>query len=158
MDDTITREGLLEDLARARAELLDLLPRFSDEQWYGLRRADGWSVHDIATHLADANYGLALMALGELAPPLPFDEATGWMGGFDDYNEQRRQKNATLPREKVLSRTTKALDQARLAIETVDDLGAPGPYGPVHSKGLWLRRIVQHTREHMGDLEQLLAQ
>ena len=48
-----------------RATLLELLPRFSDEQWRTAARDDGWTAHDIATHLADANYGLALMALGE---------------------------------------------------------------------------------------------
>src|SRR5690242_12195341 len=151
-----TREELLAALDQERARLLELLPRFSDEQWRTVTRDDGWTAHDIATHLADANYGLALMVLGELSPPLKLDETSGWMAGLDEYNLQRREKNAGLPREKVLSRTTNALEQARRAIDATDDMEAPGPYGPVHTKRQWLQRIVMHTRQHRRDLEQLL--
>jgi uncharacterized protein (TIGR03083 family) len=152
-----TREELLAALERERAALLELLPRFSDEQWYAVARDDGWTAHDIATHLADANYGLALMTMGELMPPLQLDETSKWMAGLDQYNAERRAKNATLPRDKVLSRSAKALDQARRAIEATDDLDAPGPYGPVHTKRQWLQRIIYHTREHRRDLEKLLG-
>jgi uncharacterized protein (TIGR03083 family) len=152
-----TREELLEALAQERAALLDVLPRFSAEQWRSATRDDGWSVQDIATHLADANYGLALMALGEIEPPMKLDPATGWMAGLDEYNESRRAKNAALPPEKVLSRSARALDEARRAIETIDDLDAPGPLGPAHTKRQWLQRIVGHTRMHRRDLEQLLG-
>lgn len=157
MADEITRERLLAALEQERAALMGLLPRFGEEQWRAARREDGWTAHDIATHLADSNYGLALILLGELSPPLPLDESSGWMQGLDDYNEQRRQKNAALPRDKVLSRMSSSFDHARRAIETTDDLSAPGPYGPVHTRGQWLRRIVQHTRMHRRDLEQLLG-
>ena len=156
MDQEITREGLLTALGQERAALLDLLPRFSDEQWYTLARDDGWTAHDITMHLADSNYGLALIVLGEIPPPLKLDESSGWMDGLDEYNEQRRQKNATLTRDKALSRTKNALDHAQRAIESVDDLSAPGPYGPIHTKGQWLRRIVQHTRMHRRDLTQMI--
>jgi DinB family protein len=156
MEQLQTREELLAALDRERAVLLDLLPRFSDEQWRSVLRDDGWTAHDIATHLADANYGLALMAAGELAPPLPLDQAGGWMAGLDAYNQERRHKNAELPREKVLGRSAKALDQARRAIETIDDLDAPGPYGPLHTRRQWLQRIILHTRQHRGELEELL--
>jgi len=157
MPDLNTREELLAALEQERSALLSVLPRFSDEQWRAATRADGWTAHDIATHLADANYGLALMALGELQPPLQLDEQSGWMAGLDEYNEQRRAKNAVLPREKVFSRSAKALDEGRRAIEAIDDLDAPGPYGPVHTKRQWLQRIILHTRQHRRELETLLS-
>jgi uncharacterized protein (TIGR03083 family) len=156
MNDEPTREDLLAALERERAAMMDLLPPFAEERWRTAARDDGWTAHDIATHLADSNYGLALILLGEVPPPLALDESSGWMQGLDEYNEQRRQKNAALPREKVLSRMASAFDHARRAIEATDDLAAPGPYGPVHTKGQWLRRIVQHTKQHRRDLEQLL--
>ena len=151
-----TREELLATLDQERATILALLPRFSDDQWRTTTRADGWTVHDIAMHLADSNYGLALMVLGELQPAAKLNEQTGWMD-VADLNEQRRQKNAALSREKVLSRMTSSFDHARRAIESTADFDAPGPYGPIHTKGQWLRRIVDHTREHHQDLEQLLG-
>jgi hypothetical protein len=156
MEQLQTREELLAAFEQERAALLDLLPRFSDEQWRSTRD-DGWTAHDIAAHLADANYGLALMARGELTPPLPLDQSTGWMAGLDAYNQARRDKNAELPREKVLSRSAKALEQARQTLEQIDDLDAPGPYGPAHTRRQLLQRIIRHTREHRLDLEQLLS-
>jgi hypothetical protein len=156
MEQLDTREELLAALERERAALLDLLPRFSDQQWRAITRDDGWTAHDIAIHLADANYGLALMVSGQLPPSLPFDQASGWMAGLDEYNQARRRKNSDLPREKVLSRSSKALDHARQAIETVDELDAPGPYGPVHTRRQWLQRIILHTRQHRAELEELL--
>src|SRR5262245_49100400 len=157
MPELNTREELLAALEQEGAALLAVLPRFSDAQWRATTRGDGWTAHDIATHLADANYGLALMALGELQPPLQLDERNGWMAGLHEYNRARREKNAALPREKVLRRSPKALDEGRRAIETIDDLDAPGPYGPVQTKRQWLQRIVLDTRQHRRELEQLLG-
>src|SRR6185503_13940414 len=97
----INREDLLAALERERAAMLELLPRFGDEQLRTATRADGWTAHDIAMHTADSNYGLALMVLGELPPNNQIDQQTGWMS-VDGLNEQRRQKNATLPRAKVM--------------------------------------------------------
>ena len=139
-----SREDLLATLERERAAMLELLPRFGDEQLRMATRADAWTAHDIAMHTADSNYGLALMVLGEIPPAM-------------QINEQRRQKNATLPRAKVMSRMASSFDHARRAIETIDDYDAPGPLGPRHTKGQWLKRIVDHAGEHRQDLEQLLG-
>jgi len=153
---TPSREDLLAGLERERAALLELLPRFGDEQLHTATRADGWTAHDIATHLADSNYGLALMVLGEIPPALQVNQQTGWISA-DELNEQRRQKNATLPRAKVMSRMASSFDHARRAIETIDDYDARGPLGPRHTRGQWLKRIVDHAGEHRHDLEQLLG-
>ena len=156
MPTPIDREDLLAALERERTAMLDLLPRFSDERMRSATRADGWTAHDIATHLADSNYGLALMVLGEIPPAIHVNEQTGWVNA-DEINEQRRQKNASLPREKVMSRMASSFEHARRAIETIDDYDAPGPLGPRHTKGQWLKRIVDHAGEHRRDLEQLLG-
>ena len=156
MPDLSSREELLAALERERAALLELLPRFSDEQLRTAARADGWTAHDIAMHTADSNYGLALMVLGEIPPSLQVDERTGWISP-DALNEQRRQKNAGLPREKVMSRMASSFEHARRAIETIDDYDAPGPLGPRHTNRQWLKRIVDHAGEHRQDLERLLG-
>jgi uncharacterized protein (TIGR03083 family) len=154
MPSTVNREELLARLDETRAKLLDLLPRFDDEQWRTSTRADGWTVHDIAVHVADSNYGLALMILGEIPTVFKLDEKTGWMN-VDDLNEQRREKNAGLPREKVMSRLASALGHARRALESVDDFDAPSPLGSSVTNGRWLKRIVDHNQEHIADFEQL---
>jgi hypothetical protein len=156
MPTPINREDLLAGLEHERVALLELLPRFGDQQLRTAMRADGWTAHDIAMHTADSNYGLALMVLGEIPPAMQINEQTGWVNP-DEVNEQRRQKNAALPREKVMSRMASSFDHARRAIETIDDYDAPGPLGPRHTKGQWLKRIVDHANEHRRDLEQLLG-
>ena len=99
-----------------------------------------------------------------LLPALGNSRMTGKQGAkvlqrdpFGWQNEQRRSKNAALPREKVMSRIAGAFDNARRAIETIEDYGAPGPYGPIHTKGQWLQRIVDHVDQHLHDLELLLG-
>src|SRR6266511_1278587 len=153
---TPSREDLLATLERERAAMLELLPRFGDEQLRTATRADGWTAHHIAMHTADSNYGLALMVLGEIPPAMQINEQTGWMS-VDDLNEQRRQKNATLPRAKVMSRMTSSFDHALRAFATIDASDAPSPIGPCHTNGQWLKRIVDHAGEHRQDLEQLLG-
>ncbi len=148
------RAMMLESLATERHELEALLPTISDDRWRDASREDGWSVHHIVTHLADSTYGLALLALGEIKPALPFNQQTGWMD-VDGYNEDRRQKNASLSREKAMQRLSSAYDHARRAIEQAPDLGAPGPYGDAHTVGLWLQRIIDHTRDHRQELAAL---
>src|SRR3954468_21380003 len=101
MASSLTRADLLSTLEHERAAMLDLLPRFGDEQLHTAMRADGWSAHDIAMHTADSNYGLALMVLGEIPPAIQVNEQTGWVDAAN-INEQRRQKNANLPRAKVM--------------------------------------------------------
>jgi hypothetical protein len=86
---------------------------------------------------------------------MPLNEQ-GWMD-VTDLNQQRREKNASLPKEKVATRLASSFEHAKRAIETTDDLGAPGPYGPVHTKGMWLHRIIAHSYSHRLELEQLLG-
>lgn len=155
MADLTTTTELLAALETERLGFEAVLPRYSEEQWRAVTRADGWNAHDITAHLADANYGLALMVLGEVKPTMPLNNA-GWME-VDDYNQQRREKNASLTKEKVAARLASSFVHARRAIEATADLAADGPYGSVHTKGMWLNRIVDHSRAHRQELEELLG-
>jgi uncharacterized damage-inducible protein DinB len=145
---------LIAALIDERDALSNIIEQFDDNAWHTYRRSDGWSAHDIAAHLADANYGLALMVLGEVQPSMPLNDQN-WMD-VDDYNEQRRQKNASLTKAKIASRLASSFAHAERAIQTIADLNAPGPYGPVHTKGQWLNRIVIHSHMHRSELEELL--
>lgn len=151
-----TRDELLAALDAERTALLELLPRFADEQLRASTRADGWTAHDIAAHVADSSFGIARLVLGEVPPVLPVNPTTGWMDP-SDYNDQRREQNRGLSRDKLNARLAGGFDNARRAIEGVADYDAPGPYGPNHTKGQWLRRIVDHAREHREELAALLS-
>ena len=157
MTTTPTQADLLTRLEQERGMLLELLPRFGDEQWRAVTRNDGWTVHDIAMHIADSSYGLSLIVLGEVEPNLPLNPDTGWME-VDVLNEQRRQKNVGLTREKVMQRVAGSFDHTRRAIEHTDDLDAPGPLGSSRTKRDWLQRIVSHVESHRQELEDLIEQ
>ena len=135
-----TTVALLDGLEAERHTLEALLPRIDDIMWQNACRADGWSPHDIIAHLADSNYGLALMTLGELQPSLPLSDKN-WMQ-VDDYNQQRRIKNAALPREKVMSHWQAALTtpDAQLSqprrLTRQDHMGQSTPRG-TGSTGSW---------------------
>jgi hypothetical protein len=154
MPEIWTRDRLLAELDREQAALMALLPHFSDEEWRGRARADGWTAHDITAHVADSTYGLALMVLGEIPATLPVDPQTGWINP-DELNERRRQQNAELSRDKLMSRLPNSFAQARRAIETIADYDAPGPYGEVQTRGRWLARIVEHLKSHRTELEEM---
>lgn len=157
MTNQINREALSVALAEERKRVLALVPQFSDDEWRALARDDGWTVHDVAIHVADTTYGLALMLTGQAAaPPMPVDPTTGWFTPHE-YNEARRQKNRDLPREKVFSRMNGAFDAAERAIETIQDYHAPITFGPTATTGAVLQRIIDHSAGHRAELEQLLA-
>lgn len=153
MEMAMTHDVLHQRLVEERQALMALLPSFSDLQWRDMSREDGWSVHEIVGHLADSNYGLALMVLSEIAPAIPVNA----QGQLDpsDINESGRQRNASLTREKIMERLTKSFSHVGRAIDGTQDLNADGPYGAVSTQGMWLQRIVDHMAGHRQELEAL---
>jgi Mycothiol maleylpyruvate isomerase N-terminal domain len=133
-----------------------VLERYDDAALKAATRADGWSAHDIVAHLADATYGLALMLLGEIPVSLPIDSQTGWMNA-DEYNEQRRQKNAGLSHAKLGERLAGAFVAARRSVSAEVDSADPGPSGAQFTRADWHQRMIDHLRDHRVELEELLA-
>lgn len=158
MQPVLDRETLRAAFEAERSALMSVIGRLQVEQWESLKRDDGWIAHDIVMHLADTNYGLALMAQRKTLPWMSFDRQRGWFdqAQVDLMNQERREKNKGLPLEKVLSRTEKSLDEVAAAIDTVEDLDAESPLDASISTGVMLRRIVRHMAEHRSELEYLL--
>jgi uncharacterized damage-inducible protein DinB len=158
MQPVLDRDTLRAAFEAERKALLAVINRLQADQWHSLAREDGWTAHDIVTHLADTNYGLALMAQRKTLPSMSFDSQRGWFdqAQVDQMNQDRREKNKDLPLEKVLSRTEKALDEVAAAIEAVEDLEAESPLDGSISNGTMLRRIVRHMAEHRSELEVLV--
>jgi uncharacterized damage-inducible protein DinB len=156
MNDEDLRAALLPALEVEARTLLALVQAHDGAVLRAATREDGWTAHDILAHIADATYGLALLTLGEAQPTLPTDPQTGYLSPHE-YNEQRRQKNADISHEKLLSRLESAFATARRAIVDTADLAADGPYGPPTTRRDWLQRIVDHAQGHREELSALLA-
>lgn len=150
---SITHDTLHQRLAEEQAELMQLLPSFSDQQWQSTHRDDGWTIHEIVGHLADSNYGLALMVLGEIPPAIPIND----QGKLDPsgINESGRQRNASLPREKIMERLAKSFAHVQRAIDGSPDLHTAGPYGESMTRAMWLERIMDHMKDHRQELAAL---
>lgn len=155
MTNTVTHAGLHQRLEEEQQALMALLTGLSDQHWTDVSRSDGWSVHEVVGHLADSNYGLALMTLGEIPPAIPLND----QGKLDPsgINESGRQRNAALGREKIVERLTKSFGHVRRAIDGSADLQADGPYGPGSTRGMWLQRIIDHMAEHRRELEGVIG-
>ncbi|NJM05990.1 maleylpyruvate isomerase family protein [Candidatus Gracilibacteria bacterium] len=155
MQDHELRTTMLAALDAEYSVLMARCRKYDGAQLRAAVRADGWTAHDILAHVADATYGLSLLTLGEAQPTLPTDPQTGYLSPHE-YNEQRRQKNADLSVEKLLSRLESAFATARRAIAETSDLAADGPYGPPTTRHDWLQRIVDHAQGHREELAELL--
>lgn len=146
--------AVLAALDAEEAALQAALAGYSDTALTASTRADGWTAHDIAAHLADSTYGLALMLLGEIPVSLPTDPQTGWISPHE-YNEQRRQKNTGLSREKLSQRMAGAFAAARRAAIAEAEPTALGPTGESFTRADWHQRTIAHIRSHRAELEDL---
>jgi hypothetical protein len=159
-----TRQAILDGLAKEQDALLKLLSRFSDEEWRALTRDDGWSVHDIAAHVADIY--LATLATSGLSTRLPkatvgvtLPMSPDGRVNVERLNMLRYQVNRRLSRDEV----EKRLAQAHAALlETVsaldsEQMAGPGPYGPPETMLEWFNAMILHSREHRLQLERIYA-
>jgi hypothetical protein len=159
-----TRQAILDGLDKEQDALLKLLSRFSDEEWRVLTRDDGWSVHDVAAHVADVY--LATLATSGLAPRLPkaavgvtLPMSPDGRVNVERLNMLRYQINHRLSREEVEKRLAEAHTALVEAVGALDDeqLAGPGPYGPPETMREWFNAMVSHSREHRRQLERIYA-
>lgn len=160
----LTRQVILDGLDEEQGALMDLLSRFSDEEWRLLTRDDGWSVHDVAAHIADVY--LATVAASGLARHL-FKEIVGvtlpmmpdGRVNVERLNMLRYQVNRGLSRQQVLQRLAEACKMVTETMHTLDDdrLEGPGPYGPPETMLEWFNAMILHSREHRLQLEHIYA-
>ncbi|HEU4324331.1 MAG TPA: DinB family protein [Roseiflexaceae bacterium] len=146
---TPTREEILAAYDAEEAALRELSSRISDEQWSGLKRGDGWTIHDIIAHIGEGAYGLARLAA--VRPNMTIDLA--------ELNEQRRQKSRALGRAEVEQRLASGFGAGRALLATDVDLGerlAGGPF-PGVPVGALLLRLATHSAEHRQEIEAMLA-
>lgn len=158
----LTRQAILDALDEEQGALMDLLSRFSDEEWRLLTRDDGWNVHDIAAHIADvylanvATSGLARhlskATVGVTLPMTPDGRVN-----VERLNMLRYQINRGLSRQQVLQRLVEAGKVVAETVHTLDDerLEGFGPYGPPETMLEWFNAMVQHSREHRLQLEHI---
>ncbi|GAB4194518.1 MAG: hypothetical protein OHK0022_10580 [Roseiflexaceae bacterium] len=144
-----TREQILAAYDAEEAALKELAARISDEQWRGLARSDGWTIHDIVAHIGESAYGLSRLI--SMRPASALDLAA--------HNEQRRQRNVQQERAEIERRLVSGFGAARALLASDVDLadvlaGGPFPSAPV---GVILMRVATHSAEHRQQIEELLA-
>ena len=160
----LTRQAILDGLIEEQLALMNLVTRLSNQEWHTLTRNDGWSVHDIVAHIADAHL-FALAISGSTSHPsqallettLPI-RANGEID-TDRLNILRYSVNQRFSRAEVMSRLTKAFALLRETVEALQDdqLTTPGPYGPPRTILEWFNDTVLHSREHRLQLEHICA-
>lgn len=152
----LTQTQLMEELKAEQLALTEIVARVSEEQWHGLKRADGWSIHDIVAHVGDASFSLAQLA--EKGPQArgPSDMAT-MMKSIHERNVRRQRELASLSRDQIEGRLASGFSVALRVIDQSTNLLAPGPLGPSPTLGEWLQRIAIHSAQHREQLKELLG-
>jgi hypothetical protein len=160
----LTREAVLDNLTEEHNALLDFLSVLSDVEWHGLTRNDGWSVHDIAAHIADVY--LTTVRLSGVAHRMPQAAAGLTLPMMPDgrvnverFNMLRYQANRGLSRDEVMKQLAEAFASTVKTIKELDEdvLDGPGPYGPPHTMLTWFNATVLHVQEHRLQLVHIYA-
>lgn len=105
-------------LLRQRRRLGDVLASFSDDQWRGTSRCDGWTVADVVAHLVGTNQFWAISLAAGLR-----SEPTRFLATFDPVSSPPAMIQAfreQSPRD-VLAQYTSSVDELAAVVEGMDD-------------------------------------
>jgi len=159
----LTRQAILDGLSEEKKALMDLLARFSAEEWRSLTRSDGWSVHDIVAHVGDTHLSTVGIS-GVAARPewamvgVTLPMMSNGRVNIERLNMLRFQVNRERSRETVMARLAEGFEAVAETVKALDDrlLAGMGPYGPTETMLEWFYATVAHNREHRLQLEHLL--
>ena len=139
------RDVLLSTWAQVRAGLLTTLEKFSNEELSFRPVAKGYSVHEIALHIANEEDGEVRFGLTRELPEFP--------GGFD---AERYNTKSTIVGvlDEVHQRTLAYLNDL-----TDDDLGemVETPWGAKSRRAELLWHVIEHEVHHRGELSLMLG-
>lgn len=131
-------------------DLLDLLPTLSDDDWPKATDLPGWSVHDVAAHLAHLEAILA----GHDAGPQHFDHTGAQVSS--DYTQQGVDARADRSPEELIEEFRAAVDARSERFDTeLPDADADPPITPGDVGWTWevlLRNRVIDAWSHEQDI------
>lgn len=149
------KESLRQDLEEAHQESWSTLAALTPAE-FALKvypeSFEGWEVRHVVAHLADAERGLLAQARrvskGEPGVPADFDRER-W-----NRSAVRRKGNASVPDllQEIREGHQEALAFLQALDETLLDQRGMGSMGYSLSVEGFLRRIVEHRREHVEDI------
>ncbi len=154
-------ERLKFKMAQARQELLATLQNLTPAQLELPTRNEGWSVGQVAAHIAGAEGGMEVIAQRILAQdPQQRETAAGL--DIDRYNASmlRRRVGKSIPELQAELEASRSRMLAFLERVGEADLDLPGlhpAYGETTLYGLFVI-IYKHERIHTEDIQQALAQ
>ena len=139
------RDVLLSTWAPVRAGLLTTLEKFSNEELSFRPVAKGYSVHEIALHIANEEDGEVRFGLTRELPEFP-----------PDFDAARHNTKSTIVGvlDEVHQRTLAYLDDL-----TDDDLGemVETPWGAKSRRAELLSHVIEHEIHHRGELSLMLG-
>lgn len=154
------KDAIRQQMTRAHVETWSVLSGLSaadlDRRVYAAH-AEGWSVHQVVAHLADAERGLLgqarRVAEGKDGVPADFDRERWNRGAV------RRKANVAVP--ELLREIQQAHEEGLAFLSQVPevqlDLSGRTSMGIALTVEGLLRRIGDHRREHVADIRQALG-
>jgi uncharacterized protein (TIGR03083 family) len=117
----------IQNLGRCWDSLDDLLDGLDAQQWATPSLCPGWTVRDVAIHLASIEHMLSGEAPGSMIESLPFDKVATWMNDVEDLDDAgvlERYRQVIATRRSELAQVS----DAQLALPSATPVG-PGTYG-----------------------------
>ncbi|HVL80216.1 MAG TPA: maleylpyruvate isomerase family mycothiol-dependent enzyme [Actinomycetota bacterium] len=141
----LPREEVVAGLDAQLGEFESLVRSLSDEQWETPTRCDGWTIRDIASHVAGTMTEVVEGRAGDLAAPDAIDRLVA----------ARRDRS---PQE-VADELAKARDIARPMMQSLDDRtwAAPAPGGVASSIGVGVEALWYDAFVHELDIRHALG-
>jgi len=149
--------ALHHELASAQAELLAVLDRVGPDDWQRPSPNEGWTIHDLLTHLSTSEVGfvptLRRMAAGQGGVPSDFDP--------DRWNAGQLRRRGTTPPEQLRQELEAAHQQMLAMVDALDDHAldqrghlSTGEEGSTEDN---VRLVARHKRGHTQDIQAALA-
>jgi hypothetical protein len=148
MSNELSREQIDSAIGAAHTSVTSILAGVSAADWTGVTRDDGWTIHDIASHIADGVFGIVFALTQAMPGGAPFD--------IDAINAQNRQASLGKPRAEIMGKIDAAFGAARGALAQAE-LANPGPFGPGQTVGQGYMFITVHTDTHLQELHKLVG-
>ncbi len=154
------RTRLKQKMAEAREELVSTLKSLTPEQFNLPTRNEGWSVREVAAHIASAEGGMEPI-LHRILNREPNQRETAGDFDLERYNNSRIRKRNDKTIEGLLEELQVSRDRIlpildRLTEEDLDTSGYHPVAGDINLYGLFVV-IYRHERTHTADIQQALS-
>ncbi|MFN2544067.1 MAG: DinB family protein [Actinomycetota bacterium] len=120
MDDTVSREQLVEEMRAGGREFVEAARAVTPDKWAEGRYEEGWTAKDILAHVASIEWTYPKLLLLAQQPPENRDSEKAFKAGIGDYNQRHVEKRRENTVEELLDEFERNRTNTIAAVEQAD--------------------------------------